>query len=65
MPEDETTTLFRPVGQAELDLIFYPVLDEEYAVLSEFNRQIMGTIEVVAEFRRSGEPTGSSPAGSH
>src|SRR5688500_1526117 len=47
--ETPTTTLYRPVGQAELDLIraakmrrfpprlawqpiFYPVLDEEYAV---------------------------------
>jgi len=46
---DETTVLYRPVGQAELDLvaesgwsafpprlpeqpIFYPVLDEEYAI---------------------------------
>jgi hypothetical protein len=49
MSIDETTLLFRPVGQKELDLIretgctafpprlpsqpiFYPVLDEEYAV---------------------------------
>src|SRR6266481_8798599 len=115
---DETTILFRPVGQRELDLIreseftafpprlreqpiFYPVLDEEYAVqiardwnakynepkcgfvtrfrvrkffldryevktvggtihqeywipaedLDEFNRNIVGKIEVVAEFR--------------
>jgi hypothetical protein len=49
MPEPETTILYRPVGQKELDLIresgwrefpprlphqpiFYPVLNEEYAV---------------------------------
>ena len=115
---DETTTLFRPVGQKELDLIresdfrafpprlpeqpiFYPVLNEEYATqiardwnakleldkvgyvtrfmvrseylarydvktvgdsihqeywipaeeLSEFNKNIVGRIEVVAEYR--------------
>jgi hypothetical protein len=115
----ETFTLFRPVGQKELDLIiaagmsafpprlpfqpiFYPVLNEEYAVqiardwntkdaasgfvgyvtrfkvikeylsrfsiqtvgnrlhqeywipaeeLAEFNRQIVGKIEIIAEFR--------------
>ena len=118
-PDDETTTLYRPVGQAELDLIrasgfsafpprlpfqpiFYPVLNEEYAVqiardwntkdpasgfvgyvtqfrvradylsrhevrqvggsehleywipageLDEFNRSLVGPIEVTAEFR--------------
>lgn len=115
---DETTVLFRPVGQSELDLIrasgskefpprlpeqpiFYPVLNESYAVqtardwnakynadkvgyvlrfrvrsdflaryevrtvggaehqelwipaeeLKEFNRNIVGEIEVIAEFR--------------
>lgn len=115
---DETTVLFRPVGQKELELIreskftafpprlpeqpiFYPVLNEEYAAqiardwnakynadkvgyvtrfhvrteylrryevqtvgglihqeywipaedLSEFNRNIVGNIEVIAEFR--------------
>src|SRR4051794_38216167 len=116
---DETTTLFRPVGQKELDLIresgfrdfpprlfwqpiFYPVLNEEYATgiardlntkdeasghvgyvtrfhvrteflrkydvqtvgssihqeyripaedLSEFNENIVGPIEVIAEYR--------------
>lgn len=115
---NETTLLFRPVGQEELDLIqksgfssfpprlpeqpiFYPVLNEEYAIqiardwnakrdpdkvgyvtrflantdylkkyeiqtvggsvhqeywipaedLAEFNRNIVGKIEVVAEFR--------------
>ena len=119
----ETTTLFRPVGQKELDLIresdfrtfpprlqeqpiFYPVLNEEYATqiardwnakleldqvgyvtrftvrseylarydvktvggsihqeywipaeeLSEFNRNIVGRIEVVAEYRND-EPS--------
>jgi hypothetical protein len=119
----ETTTLFRPVGAAELRLIeesgwrafpprlahqpiFYPVLDEDYAVqiardwntkdaasgnagyvtrfavradflaryevqtvgarrhrelwipaeeLEEMNRNIVGTIEVVAEFRGDGD----------
>jgi hypothetical protein len=129
MSPDDTITLFRPVGQAELELIqatgyrafpprlpaqpiFYPVLDEEYAVqiardwntkdpasghvgyvtrfrvsaallqrypvqsvgssrhreywvpaeeLSEFNQQIVGTIEVVAEFRGSGEAMGTLP----
>jgi hypothetical protein len=116
---DETTTLYRPVGQKELDLIresgfrafpprlywqpiFYPVLNEEYAAgiardwntkdeasgyvgyvtrfrvrteflrkydvqtvgssihqeywipaeeLDEFNRNIVGPIELIAEFR--------------
>ena len=116
---DETTTLFRPVGQKELDLIqendfrafpprlyfqpiFYPVLNEEYATgiardwntkdeasgyvgyvtrfqvrtaylerfqvqtvgssihkeywipaedLPEFNNNLVGSIEVIAEFR--------------
>jgi hypothetical protein len=112
----ETTTLFRPVGSAELELIrasgwrefpprlpeqpiFYPVLNEEYATqiarqwntrdggtgfvvrfevdaeyleqfpiptagtrvhqeywipaeqLDEFNRHVVGTIEIVSEFR--------------
>jgi hypothetical protein len=129
---DETVTLFRPVGQAELDLIraggyrafpprlpsqpiFYPVLDPEYAVqiardwntrdpasgyvgyvtrfqvrgaflrrypvqtagssrhreywipaeqLPEFNGQIVGKIEVVAEFRGPEQTTGPSEAGS-
>ena len=119
--EPETTVLFRPVGQKELDLIqasnfrafpprlahqpiFYPVLNEEYATqiardwntsdaasgyagyvlrfrvwssyasrfdvhtvgsqiaqelwvpaegLPEFNRNIVGQIEVIAEFRGS------------
>jgi hypothetical protein len=118
MSEEATTTLYRPVGRKELDLIeasgwrafpprlpfqpiFYPVLNEEYAVqiardwntkdpasgfagyvtrfrvrsacldqyevkvvggslhqeywipaeeLSEFNRSIIGPIEVIAEF---------------
>ena len=118
-PAQPTTTLFRPVGQKELDLIresgfrafpprlahqpiFYPVLNEEYAAaiardwntkdpasgyvgyvtrfavdseylrqfpvqtvgarihqelwvpaeeLGEFNRHIVGPIEVIAEFR--------------
>jgi hypothetical protein len=131
MSDDDTVTLFRPVGQAELDLIresgfrafpprlpsqpiFYPVLDEEYAVqiardwntrdpasgyagyvtrfrvpaafvgrynvqtvgssrhreywvpaeeLAEFNEQIRGMIEVVAEFHGPGEASGSSGAG--
>ena len=120
---DETRTLFRPVGQKELDLIresdfrtfpprlpeqpiFYPVLNEEYATqiardwnakleldkvgyvtrftvrseylarydvktvgdtlhqeywipaeeLSEFNRNIVGRIEVVAEYRNHEPP---------
>ena len=125
--EDETTTLFRPVGQRELELIresgmrefpprlssqplFYPVLNEEYATqiardwntkdaasghvgyvtrfqmrtdylsryqvqkvgtrihqeywipaaeLAEFNSNIVGKIEVVAEFHRP-EPVPSS-----
>ncbi len=118
MPNGETLTLYRPVGQKELDLIhesgdrafpprlpeqpiFYPVLNEEYATkiardwnakynnpkcgyvtrfvvradylqryevkvvggsvhqeywipaedLPEFNRNIIGAIEVIAEFR--------------
>ncbi|HEX8197918.1 MAG TPA: hypothetical protein VF571_17130 [Pyrinomonadaceae bacterium] len=118
MSEIETTTLYRPIGQKELDLIaesgftkfpprlpeqpvFYPVLNEEYAVqiarewnaklnkskvgyvtkfevktefldnykiqtvggsqhqeywipaenLEEFNNNIIGKIEVIAEFR--------------
>ena len=115
MPDQTTVTLFRPIGQAELDLIrqaewaafpprlpdqpiFYPVLNEEYAVqiardwntrdggigyvvrfevesaflrryevqtagarihqeywipaeeLEEFNRHIVGRIEVLARF---------------
>src|SRR4051794_26066590 len=122
---DETTTLYRPVGQKELDLIresdfrsfpprlfwqpiFYPVLNEEYATgiardwntkdeasgyvgyvtrfhvrtdflrkydvqtvgssvhreywipageLDEFNRNIVGPIEIIAEFRPR-EPSG-------
>jgi hypothetical protein len=121
---DPHVTLFRPVGQAELDLIaasgfrafpprlphqplFYPVLDEAYAVqiardwntkdaasgfvgyvlrfrvraevlerypvqtagssqhreywipageLGAFNESIVGTIDVVAEFRHAGTP---------
>ena len=120
MSNEDTVTLYRPVGQKELDLIeesgsrefpprlphqpiFYPVLNEEYAVqiardwntkdeasgfagyvtqfqvraaylkrypvhtvggaqhqeywipaqeLPEFNRNIVGLIEVIAEFRR-------------
>jgi hypothetical protein len=117
MSDDDTVTLFRPVGPAELDLIrqadfrafpprlpeqpiFYPVLTEEYAVkiardwnvpasgagyvtrfrvrrsfldgykvqnaagrrfqeywipaedLAEFNRNIVGSIEIIAEFHR-------------
>ena len=124
----ETTVLFRPVGQEELDLIrasgfsafprrllqqpfFYPVLEERYAALiariwnarhnkikggyvtrfhvrknylkrykvqtvgssthqeywipaedlHEFNANIVGPIEVIAEYRNEGEtdPTGS------
>lgn len=118
MPSEETVTLYRPVGQKELDLIhesgdkafpprlpeqpiFYPVLNEEYATkiardwnakyndpkrgyvmrfavragylrgyeiktvgglvhqeywipaeeLPEFNRHIVGLIEVISEFR--------------
>ena len=85
----ETRTLWRPVGQAELDLIaerdwrefppclegqpiFYPVLNEQYvdrfevqrvggrgveelwvpaAELDEFNRHIVGRIELVGEYR--------------
>lgn len=119
MSDDDTVTLWRPVGPAELDLIreaafrafpprlpeqpiFYPVLTEEYAVkiardwnvpasgaghvtrfqvrrtylarydvqdaggkryqeywipaeeLAEFNRNIVGTIAVTAEFHRDG-----------
>jgi hypothetical protein len=122
MPDTETVTLYRPIGQKELDLIrqsgnrefpprlpfqpiFYPVLNEEYAVqiardwntkdeasghvgyvtrfrvraeflkrypvqtvggsqhqeywipaaeLPEFNRNIVGLIEVLAEFRPEG-----------
>jgi len=117
---DETTILYRPVGQEEIDLIrksgystfpcrlpgqpiFYPVLSEEYATqiardwnavregtgyvtrflvrsnyisqhqiqtvggsnhqeywilaeeLDEFNRNIVGEIEVIREFRACGE----------
>jgi len=122
MPDEETLTLFRPVGSKELDLIrrsgfrefpprlpeqpiFYPVLNEEYAAqiardwnarhnedrrgyvtrfrvraeflgryeaqtvggsvhkeywipaedLPEFNRNIVGRIEVVAEFGPPGD----------
>ena len=60
-------TLWRPVGQAELDLIEasgaerFPVrragrrgIDELWVPaeeLAEFNRHIVGTIEVVAEYR--------------
>src|SRR5262245_33555601 len=123
-PSPQPLTLFRPVGQAELDLvralafrafpprlpeqpIFYPVLDEGYAVqiardwntkdrasgfvgyvlrfavdgafaarypvqvagarqhrelwvpaeeLEDFNRHILGTIEVIAEFRAPAAP---------
>ena len=119
MPHDQTVTLYRPVGQRELDLIaesgyrafpprlhwqpiFYPVMNEEYATfiarewntkdavsgfagyvlrfqvraeyisqfqvqkvgsatalelwipaerLAEFNDNIVGTIEVISEFR--------------
>jgi hypothetical protein len=128
MPDSvETTTLFRPVGAAELELIersgwrafpprlphqpiFYPVLDEPYAVqiardwntkdaasgyvgyvtrfrvrdgllarypvqvagarghrelwvpaeeMDEFNANIVGPIEVVAEFRGEGKRDGA------
>lgn len=125
----ETTILFRPVGQKELELIrdsgfsefpprlpeqpiFYPVLNEEYATqiardwnakhneekvgyvtrfhvrteflkrydvqtvggsehveywiptedLAEFNRNIVGAIEVIAEYRNDGEKTTRYPA---
>jgi hypothetical protein len=122
MSDEETVTLYRPIGQKELDLIrergnrefpprlafqpiFYPVLNEEYAIqiardwntkdeasghvgyvtrfrvrvdylcrhpvrtvggaqhqeywipaeeLPEFNRNIVGLIEVIAEFRPVG-----------
>jgi hypothetical protein len=53
----DTSRLFRPVGQKELELI--PTvggsLHQEYWIpaedLSEFNRNIVGKIEVIAEFR--------------
>jgi hypothetical protein len=128
MPDDDSVTLFRPVGPAELDLIrqadfrafpprlpeqpiFYPVLTEEYAVkiardwnvpasgagyvtrfrvrrsflsrydvqnaagrqyqeywipaedLAAFNRNIVGRIEVTAEFHRDDAQPAAKPAG--
>jgi hypothetical protein len=39
---DQTTTLFRPVGPQELALI---------VELAELNRNIVGRLEVVAEFK--------------
>jgi hypothetical protein len=127
MPDEQTVTLYRPVGPRELELIersgwrafpprlpeqpiFYPVLKEEYAAqiardwnaksaatgyrgyvtrfcvrlayrdryevqtvgsrvhqeywipaedLAEFNRNIVGPIEVVAEFQETPRETGS------
>lgn len=76
MSEIRTTTLFRPVGQKELDLIsesdfsafpprlpeqpiFYPVLNEDYAVQiardwnAKFNKDKIGYVtrfEVITEF---------------
>lgn len=51
----ETVTLFRPVGPKELALIresgwheFPPRLPEQ---LAEFNLNIVGSIEVIAELR--------------
>ena len=63
----DTTFLFRPVNQVELDLIeksgwtkfpprlpeqpiFYPVMNEEYAI--QFNNNIVGKIEVTKEFKK-------------
>ena len=117
MTEDETITLFRPVGTKELALIresdfrefpprlfwqpiFYPVLYEEYAAkiardwnaksastdflgrytvqtvgsskhreywipaedLPEFNRNLVGPIEVIAEFHSPPETPGRGEA---
>ena len=52
----KTMILYRPIGPAELELIaaagfraFPPRLPAEQ--LDEFNRQIVGDIEVIAEFR--------------
>jgi hypothetical protein len=68
----EAMTLYRPVGQRELDLIaatgyrafpprlpdqpiFYPVLHAEYWIpaedLDDFNKNIVGLIEIIAEYR--------------
>jgi hypothetical protein len=63
----ETTTLYRPVGQVEFDLIrasgfHYEIhtvgnsRHQEYwipaADLHEFNRSIVGLIEVISEYRK-------------
>jgi hypothetical protein len=47
----ETTILYLPVGQHELDLIAATVYRAFPPRLPEFNQNIVGVIEIIAEYR--------------
>ncbi len=50
MPDEETITLFRPVGEKELALIRQSGHREFPPRLPQLNRNVVGPFEVVAEF---------------